>query len=174
MELENFIPLKKSAPEFSFYHKVKAFFDGDPDIEVEDIDEENYSFTILLHNAKKYEIMKKALCVPKGARRLTVNIECDEKANKSVSEKDLAYLLENNKYFSEYIGEDYIGEGDKSNGLLPVTTRYIMMQPTVVQYYDDIFNNPCGYDTKTAEQLAKELFHGSHCNITSEVEEAPL
>lgn len=164
--------LQKSAPEFSFYHKVKAFFEGDPDIDVGDIDEEEYEFTITVHDKKKCEILKKVLCIPKNATRLTVNIEyeCDEKFS-GVSEEDVAYLLENNKYFAGYLdGDEDTRRGERMyNGLIPGKMKYLLMEPTVVQYYDDIFNNPAGYDTRTAEQLAKELFHGSHCNISSAI-----
>lgn len=169
--------LQKSAPEFSFYHKVKAFFEGDPDIDVGDIDEEEYEFTITVHDKKKCEILKKVLYIPKNAARLTVNIEyeCDEKIS-SVGEKEVAYLLEKNKYFAGYIDGEMDGEDEEAlcyrrrhNGLIPGKMRYLLMEPTVVQYYDDIFNNPAGYDTRTAEQLAKELFHGSHCNISSAI-----
>ncbi len=164
--------LQKSAPEFSFYHKVKAFFEGDPDIDVGDIDEDEYEFTITVHDEKKCEILKKVLCIPKNAARLTVNIECDtEEKPSGVSEEDLAYLLEGNKYYAGYLdGEnDGIRHCMRMNGLIPDKMKYLLMEPVVVQYYDDIFNNPGGCDTKTAEQLAKELFHGSHCNITSDV-----
>lgn len=155
---------KKSAPEFSFYHKVRAFFAEDQDIEVGDIDEINYEFTITVRDSRKCDILERVLHVPEYARRLTMNIEYDRGYFAGVSEEDLAYLLKDNQYFSEYVDEK------SENGLIPSATKYIMMKPTVIQYYDDIFNNPYGYDTKTAEQLAKELFHGSKCNITSNIE----
>lgn len=155
--------VQKSAPEYSYYHKVRAFFLNDPDIDVGEITE--YSFTIMVHNRRKYDILTKVLNVPQQAKRLKITIDCDE-VQEGVSEKDLAYLLENNMYFSQYV---HIGGKDSKNGLTPLEMHYVLMKPEVVQYYDDIFNNPAGVDTKTAEEIAKELFRGSHCNITSDV-----
>ena len=83
-----------------------------------------------------------------------------------VSDEDLAYLLKDNEYFSRFLGDD-----ESKNGLIPAKMKYVMMKPATVQYYDDIFNNPAGYDTKTAEALARELFHNSKCNITSDIKD---
>lgn len=161
----------KSAPEFSFYHKVSAFFEDDEDIDVGEIDERNYEFTITVHNRRKYETLKKVLNIPKQARRLVVHIECDEDSRlPAVSEAELAYLLEKNKYFSRYVNRSrYVDGEDCENGLTPAVMKFVLMKPEVVQYYDDIFNNPAGRDTKTAEQLARELFKGCRCNITSDL-----
>lgn len=155
--------IKKSAPEFSFYHKVKAFFDGDDDFEISEIDEEEYEFDIDVYNKRKYEILKQVLSIPKQAVRLKINInDCSDEEN--VGEKELAYLLEGNKYFSRYLGQN-------ENGLIPSLMRFVLMKPKVVQYYDDIFNNPAGLETKTAEAIAKEIFKGSHCNISSDIKD---
>lgn len=155
--------ISKSAPDYSFYHKVEAFFEGDGDIEVGDIDERTYEFTIYVFDKRKYNILKSAFHIPKYAKKIQVNFEyIDEDYLDEVTEKDLAYLLEGNKYFSRYVWK---GEEGSFIGC----SKYLLMKPEVVQYYDDIFNNPAGLDTKTAEAVAKEIFKGSHCNITTDI-----
>ena len=153
-----------SAPEFSFYHKVRAFFEGDPDFDVSDI--EDYTFTITVHDIQKYNILKKALTVPKQARRLVMFIDCDVEETEEVSEKDLGTLLESNPYF------DSVNTEEDTNGLLPLM-RFVLMKPEIIQYYNDRFENPWGVETKTAEQVARELFRGKHCNITTAVDDDP-
>lgn len=149
----------KSAPEFSFYHKVKAFFEGDSDFEVSDIDERECEFTIFVHDFKKHQILKRMLYIPPQAARLAINIEYTAK-DVEPSDENLAYLLSRNAYFANF-------SKDEDNSTYPFMS-YILMKPEIVQYYDDIFSNPYGYDTKTAEQLARELFHGCKCNITTD------
>lgn len=141
-------------PDVTFYHRVEAFFEDDPSFEVSDFDDDTYHFDIVVNDTLKYELLKSFLKVPKNCKRVSMSISCSESAPKVNSGDALSYLLNTNPLFSTYI-----------KGKL---MDYLLMKPEIVQYNNDVFNNPYRVETVTAEALAKYLFKGCGVNISSD------
>lgn len=147
-------------PDITWYHRVCAFFAGDPSFTVSDYDNEDHSFTIYVKDWIKYCLLEDMLQVPKQCKRVSVDIEYE--GDTPCGEDLLGILLESNPLFSRVMHGGQRTEEGKA------LMNFALMKPVAVQYVNDVFNNPYRLETRTAEELARDLFRGLHCNITTD------
>lgn len=149
---------------YTFQHELQAFFEDDPRIHVYDIAEisdDHYILRVVINDVEMCEVFRRLIKVPENCRNLRLAVNCSEEIQ--ITEETLGKFLEKNKYFSRVIMEDH------EPGRDPILMDYVLMKPEVVQFNNDVFNNPFRIQTMTAEDLAnKLLFESSHCNITTD------
>lgn len=156
--------LRIEAPWYTFQKKVKALFDKDPDITVNDVvesdnDEEDYSFDILIKNHEKFIAMDRLL--PKlrkfGNVILKVYIYDMENSN----DVNPVLSLYRTLFDKNPIVKDIVENVDPTG----TAHDYVRFQPEVIQFFDDDLSDYSGNWNGLAQDIARELFDRSYWKI---------
>lgn len=153
-------------PNVTFYHRIKALFEDDPDFEIGAIKQTTlfgssnkiYEFTVTVHDRIKCDLFTNLVKLPSNCTRLKINVKYEGKSG--FPAEAYAYLLSTNPHFSRLL------KTDDDDGL---KMDCLLMEPEAIQYNNDVFSNPWKMETITAEKLAKAVFHESHQNFTSDI-----
>lgn len=157
--------LKLSPPYVIQYNKVKAYFDGDPDINISALDCDSCSATISTENKLKYIVLRDNLITD-----YTPNDD-DEQDNSKflkltvaytgpdrMTSDELAALMATNPRFA-YLFSAKAG---------PFPFSCVVFKNGVVQYPNDNIFDPHKKATTTMEALTKEIFK-SHDFVSTDI-----
>lgn len=137
------------------YNKLCALFDGDKNVKIGFLDNETRSCVITVTDGRRANFLRNHLNLRHLKFCLSVVGEDDPEGS---GEAELAHLLENNPYFVELY---------KSRGSASYSA--VLVAPEVVPVDTDNAFAPSGCDAYTPQQLLRELFHGSHINIQTDL-----
>lgn len=144
------------APWYTFQKKVRALFNGDPDITVNDLvvdegGEADYVLNIEVRKHKKFVALDRVISTYKEFGNIIVKIEL--------------YDVENNGLNSGVEIYETIFEGNPimesvKNRVFPdgIPHGYVCFAPEVVQFFDDNLADYSGNWTGLAEDIAREIF----------------
>lgn len=146
------------SPWFEYYHKMKALFGEDPDINIV-FDDELMELKFYVGSPLKAEVLEKFICPVVKWGDVVLNniiIPGNREYYKYVTGEEmpvhemLYYLFSGNPHFADILYIDTIF----SNGI-----TYVMFKKEVIQYYTDDLGDPHGITSILMEDLAKELLN---------------
>lgn len=144
---------KLSPPWYSYYNKIKALFEKDPDVEVY-FDDESYEVKIFVSNDKKADALAAIFPTKKsiGNIDLRITVYVDHDNNKDILDL-FSTAFEGNPIVS------YITSGSD-----PLTSNfnYVVFKPDVVQFFNDDLTDVNGNYTSIYADIAKEIFENTN------------
>ena len=145
---------KLEAPWYSFQKKVRALFNGDPDIVVGDLYETggdtDYAFDIEFKNHEKYIAADRLLPGVKTFGNVTLGIVLYDEEN---AETDVLGLFET-LFTGNPNVRDVVKKADQAGG----EWNYVVFEPEVMQFYDDNLADYQGNWSGLAQDIAPEVF----------------
>lgn len=151
------------APWYTYQKRIKALFDGDPDIVISDVDTESsddgrYYVHITVSNHKKYNALFNLLpeVVNFGNVRLFLILYDKENSMSNRTIDEVMDLFSDNPHVNQLI------ETEDATGARHL---FVQFKPEVLQFYDD---NTQSYDSVTsclAEDIATECLEGTCAGI---------
>lgn len=147
------LKLALEAPWETFVKKVKALFEGDPDITVHDVyedDQTDYAFDITVRRHDKFMALDRLLPSIKTFGGVTLGIVLYDEEN---GEVDVAGLFK-----TLFEGNPNVDSIKSRTDPAGVDWDYVLFKPEVVQFYDDDLNDYNGNWNGLAEDIAREVF----------------
>lgn len=144
--------VKLSSPVEMVHHRLAAFFKGDKDIIVGEIDYDSYVLDVTVTNAEKYAALSRIMETHFDFGNLHLDIDLIYERSKEEEAdplEDLETVLEGNPLFKKM---EYI----KSMG---AEFNFCIFNKEVVQYFDDILSDPHGQRSTLAQDMAPEIFN---------------
>lgn len=146
--------VKMSAPWECYVRELKELFAGDDEVNVTGPVKVGSDYRVKLYvaNETKAEAIRKLLPEVKdfGGVRLCIDVP---EANTTAS---LQRLVE-----QAFAGNDnFVGASSVDTGATSNVFTYAEMEAAVVQYWNDNLGNPHGLETKTLEEVARDVFQG--------------
>ena len=151
------------APWYTYQKRIKALFDGDPDIVISDVDTESsddgrYYVHITVSNHKKYNALFNLLpeVVNFGNVRLFFMLYDRENDMSSRAIEEVKDLFEGNPHINDLI------EAEDATG-----TKHLFVQfkPEIMQFYTDNTQSYNGVTSCLAEDIAKDCLEGACAGI---------
>ena len=150
--------MKIEAPWYAFNKKVKALFDGDPDIEVGDIykpneGEESYlAFDLVVRKHEKFLALDTVLPATVEFGNVTLGI-CVQDMENSFDPDHPVQL-----FAAIFDGNPHIKDIKEIRDQTETVHGYVRFKPEVLQFFHDELSNYNGYWSGLAQDIAKELF----------------
>ena len=147
--------VKLSPPWVTYYKELCALFHMDPDITVEDM-LEDWVIGITVYNHKKAEALRKLLPEEKTFGKVSIHVDIYDKENAKET-NDVTELLQaifdgNLSFNKVHIIRDQAGCDHK----------YLIMNPDIVQFFNDDLSDYCGNKTMLMEDVAFDIL-GEKC-----------
>lgn len=149
-KIEKKIPdvIKLSAPWYTFYKKINALFELDPEVNV-DFDDAKMIIKVYVGNAEKAEALYKLLPQQRMFGDVVVKVNVIP-ANKL---KDSAYSIASNAFRGNPAVDDVL-KIDTYYGQM----CYVQFAKDVVQFYNDDLSDPRGLCSTLYQDIAKDVF----------------
>ena len=155
--------ITKSAPWYSYQKKLKALFERDPQIRVEEIIEaENqdgdYILNIEVYSHEKFVALDRILpsVIPFGNVTLCIYLYDMENGN----EEDALSL-----YKTIFRGNPIVKDFKTATDQAGVNHHFLRFQPEVLQFFDDDISDYNGNWSGLAQDIAREIFGDSSHGI---------
>lgn len=136
-----------SSPWETYVKKLRAFFHADPEVEVGEIIDKGdyYQVRLAAASASKAFALTNTLarCVEFGNVALEVKVDCEEVPDVVMS------TFEGNSLFTDVVQSEIPG-GE---------ARYIVLEPGILQIFNDNISSHIGASTYIAETVAREIFN---------------
>lgn len=155
-------------PWYSLRFEIEKFFEGDPDITVDDlIDETEDIRTIFIrvHSYQKYLAMKKLITeeYPMGNIMVKIDIQCDVNENDQQKDSKITIdtfdtLFTNNKFYDKT-------EEKELPWPWKGTKFFVVMKKEIVQFPTDDISDLWGNDNMTAEDVFRDILNPDISNI---------
>lgn len=141
--------IKLAAPWITFFNKIKAMFEQDPDIGIK-VDDKKYKITLRVRGQKKYEALRQLLPEEKTFGNVTayVNIVPENEAKASTSDLFNDAFKGNPAFVATFPITDFFTN--------PVT--YVIFKKEVVQFYNDNGADPRGIESTLYQNIARDIF----------------
>ena len=141
--------LNLAPPYVITYNELVAYFEGDPTIEVGDLDDETRSCIITVSDFVKYDLLGNylKLSYPEHGK-VGLNISLNYNGSTKMTPKELALIMADNPRFSHL----FSSEGE----MFGFTS--VVFKNGVVQYGNDNIYDPYKHKTDLMENLSKTLF----------------
>ena len=146
-----------SAPWVTYHKKVKALFEGDPDITVGELfepedDSTNYGFDLEIRSHKKFEALNQLLPKVKTFGNVTLGIFLYDEENLAASKDSIALfkaVFEGNPLVKAFhIETDHTG----------TPRAFVIFHPQVIQFFNDDTSDYNGNWSGLAQDIAREVF----------------
>lgn len=151
--------LKLSSPWQIFGKKVKAFFEYDPDISVDDIVDNDGKIVLNVHCNELKKLAALGHLLPRsktfGNIEMIINVISDDPNS---TKKALSILCEGNAAMRDV-------KEVEGTGLAPART-YVRLEPELIQFFADDLTSYDGYETVLVEDVAREVFEGVDPSIS--------
>lgn len=150
------------APWYTYQKRLKALFDGDPDIVISDVDKSSedgrYYVHITVSNHKKYNALVNLLpeVVNFGNVQLFLMLYDRENEMSSRTIEEVKNLFEGNPHINDMI------EGEDATGTKHL---YVLFKPEVLQFYTDNMQSYNGVTSCLAEDIATDCLEGTCAGI---------
>lgn len=156
--------VKLAAPWVTYYRKVCALFDADPNVGVV-YDEENNEIKLYVDGTDKANALTQLLPAEKNFGWVTVKTTVIP-ANKTERKEDLLQAaFEGNPNFS-YI--HVVGDNPMLNGAI-----YVLFKPNVAQFWNDNLHDPHGLVSDLYENIARDVI-GEDGNVMFSTDEVMI
>lgn len=138
----------KSAPCYEHYHKLDSLFAYDDAVRVREYDDETNTIKIFVRGADKAAALEKIVRheVEFGNSVVNVVIVPDNDDEPTIEETLHSAFNGNPLFTGTTVAELYGG-----------TATYAVFEPTVLQYWSDNIGSCFGYETKTVEDVARDV-----------------
>ena len=170
------VNFKLEAPWYTYQKKVKALFEQDPDIIVEEIRElsegkTDYAFDIEVRDHEKFVALDRVMPEVVEFGNVTLGITLYDEENSNVVDSGIeifATIFKDNPLVEEIVdAEDFTGTHH----------GFVAFKPQIVQFFDDDISDYNGNWSGLAQDIAREIFgsemRGVHfCTAPVEDEEA--
>lgn len=146
--------VKISAPWDGYVRELKELFSGDDEVNVTGPVKAGSDYRVKLYvaNETKAGALRKLLPEIKDFGGVKLYVDVPE-ANTAES---LQRLVE-----QAFAGNDnFAGASSVDTGITSNVFTYAEMEAAVVQYWNDNLGNPHGLETKTLEEVARDVFQG--------------
>lgn len=148
-------PIGKSAPWFTFYHKIEALLGKDPEIELTQggtKDPNEQLIVITAKTNKKADALRKLLPTQKqfGNIYVTVRVESKENSPTKTPEQLLKDAFENNPVVESIVTTN-------PGSVIAPTMTYVEFANEVVQFFDDRLDDPRGNVSTLYQDIAKDV-----------------
>lgn len=154
--------LDASAPWYEHCHKLAALFDGDDDVTVGEYDDDSKTVKVYVRGNDKADALAKIIRTPVELGNVTINVEVVPDNDVEPTVEDIVHTaLNGNPLFLGTVVEELYGGN----------ATYVVFEPSVIQYWNDNIGSYFGFETKTAEDVAKDVLD-INAFICTNVEEA--
>lgn len=147
--------MKLSPPWITFVNKIKALFDGDPDIKFQ-YDEDEYSLKIFVEDAEKADALMKLLPTQKEFGNVVLKIAVIP------ADDEIDYL---DLFRSAFKGNPNVSDITSvelpAGGLL----NFVVFKKEVVQFFNDDTSDLHGVCSTLNENSAREVFGESYDTV---------
>ena len=160
--------LKLSPPWFTYCNELKAVFSEDPEVTVENLDEENFNIKVTVsNNYQKFEALKKILKTQVYIGNITVNVDIvydGSKDSSEVSIQDFKAAFAGNPKFVDAVTKDI----KDPTGSIVATFPYAIFSKEIVQFYNDDMSDYCANFNGILADVVKDVINDTGVFINSE------
>ena len=153
--------MKIEAPWYEMNKKVKALFEGDPDIEVGDIytnpegHSYQYAFDVLVRRHEKFKALEKVLPEVMEFGNVALGIFLMDMENLFDEEHPVSV------YAAIFDGNPRIKDIREARDSAGTVHAFVRFKPEVVQFFHDDISDYNGNWSGLAQDIAKEVFMGN-------------
>ena len=144
--------VKLSSPWIDYVHKLEAFFQKDPDVNIVFNDGEERKINIYVENQAKADAMDEVLpkVVSFGSTDLEINVVLVNKLN--------ARKSRGNTFKDLFTGNPICKDIVTVEGIFTNPLTYVIFRKEVVQYYNDDLGDAHGVCSTLYQDIAKRIF----------------
>ncbi len=142
--------LRKSPPWQTYYRKVYALFDSDPEVAVMFSDGEEKVLTLYVDNTIKAEAIETLLPAEVNFGNVLMKVEVIP-SNTSMTPEQL--------FRHAFSGNPILSDVESVDGVLTNPICYVLFEPSIIQFWDDDLSDANGVCTMLPQDVAKDVFN---------------